>query len=94
MGLAGHGRYGGREVGDVRANSEHDQLYATEFDDLAMRLRFDFVNEIVEATITRPDGTMQRTSPIGVVRTSVKRSASVLGRRNAALVMDPLGNIP
>ena len=48
--------------------SESDQLYETELDDVTMRLRFDFQNEIVEATITKPDGTVHRTQ--GALRRS------------------------
>lgn len=41
-------------------DSSRAQFYKADFDDAAMRLRFDFDNEIVEATITKSDGTVHR----------------------------------
>jgi hypothetical protein len=46
--------------------AERPQVYETELDGGALRLRFDFQAEVVDATITRPDGTVHHTR--GVLR--------------------------
>ena len=40
---------------------EPGHVYETDLDGVAMRLRFDLQNQIVDATITRPDGTEHHT---------------------------------
>ncbi len=42
-----------------RPESSRGQSYETEFDGVGLRLNFDFENEVVEATITEPDGTVR-----------------------------------
>ena len=51
----------GSEVQSLRAQS-----YETELDDLGFRLRFDFQQDVVDATITQSDGTVHHTK--GVLR--------------------------
>ena len=46
--------------------SERGQSYETELDGVGLRLRFDFQDEVVDATITRPDGTVHHAK--GVLR--------------------------
>ena len=46
--------------------SERSQSYETEFDGVGFRLRFDFQDDVVDATITRPDGTVHQAK--GVLR--------------------------
>jgi hypothetical protein len=40
-------------------DSERPPVYETDLDGIAMRLRFDLQNKVVDATITRPDGAVQ-----------------------------------
>jgi hypothetical protein len=42
-------------------HSQADLVYETELDGVAMRLRFDLKDAIVDAAITRPDGTVHHT---------------------------------
>ena len=42
----------------VRSRIRAWQSYETELDGVAFRLRFDFQDEVVDATITQPDGTV------------------------------------
>jgi hypothetical protein len=57
------------EPSDSSETSGRALVYEADFDDVAMRLRFDFESEIVEATITASDGTVHRT------RSALRRSA-------------------
>ena len=54
----------GAHVGRTDAyaiKSERGQSYETEIDGLTFRLNFDFQDEVVDATITQPDGTVRHT---------------------------------
>ena len=46
--------------------SERGQSYETELDGVGLRLHFDFQDEVVDATITQPDGTVHHAK--GVLR--------------------------
>ena len=47
-------------------DSERGQSYETELDGVGLRLQFDFQDEVVDATITEPDGTVHHAK--GVLR--------------------------
>ena len=54
----------GTDVGHTespRIKSENGRSYETQIDGLTFRLNFDFQDEIVDATITQPDGTVRHT---------------------------------
>jgi hypothetical protein len=67
MGFYGRGAWSsisGAHVSDAESpgtKSEHGRSYETEIDGLTFRLKFDFQDEVVDATITQPDGTVRHT---------------------------------
>ena len=72
MGFYGRWAWASMSGGNVErthvsgVESERGQSYETAFDGVGLRLHFDFQDEVVDATITQPDGTVHHAK--GVLR--------------------------